>query len=167
MAETETFAFDVFLSHSFWDRSVVRALAKRLRMDGVRVWFEESEIQPGDDIPTTVEAGLAHARVLLLCMSAHAFGSDWISLESASFRFRDPSNRQRRFITLRLDDAPIHPSLASFSYLDWREAHRDQAYARLLALCRPPTQSPERQATDARFNKKSVQPTFRTPINEM
>jgi hypothetical protein len=38
-------------------------------------------------------------------MSANAFGSDWAALESQTFRFRDPLNRARRFIPLRLDDA--------------------------------------------------------------
>ena len=45
-------------------------------------------------------------RVLVLCMSANAFGSDWAQLEAGTFRFRDPLNKQRRFIPLPLDDAP-------------------------------------------------------------
>ena len=45
-------------------------------------------------------------------MSAHAFGSDWAQLESGTFRFRDPLNKERRFLPLRLDDAPIKGSLA-------------------------------------------------------
>ena len=40
-------------------------------------------------------------------MSANAFGSDWAQLESGTFRFRDPLNKERRFLPLRLDDAPI------------------------------------------------------------
>jgi len=44
--------------------------------------------------------------VLVLCMSANAFASDWAQLESGTFRFRDPLNKERRFIPLRLDDAP-------------------------------------------------------------
>jgi hypothetical protein len=40
------------------------------------------------------------------CLSAQAFGSDWAQLEAGTFRFRDPLNRERRFIPLRLEDAP-------------------------------------------------------------
>jgi hypothetical protein len=47
-------------------------------------------------------------------MSANAFGSDWAQLEAGTFRFRDPLNKERRFIPLRLDDAPIKGSLAQF-----------------------------------------------------
>ena len=40
-------------------------------------------------------------------MSADAFGSDWVTLERHTALFRDPTNAQRRFIPLRLDDAEI------------------------------------------------------------
>jgi hypothetical protein len=35
------FRFDVFLSHSAKDKPVVRAIAERLRQDGLKVWFDE------------------------------------------------------------------------------------------------------------------------------
>ena len=38
------------------------------------------------------------------------WGSDWVQLEAATFRFRDPLNQQRRFIPLRLDAARIKGS---------------------------------------------------------
>src|SRR5438105_14655600 len=108
----EHFTFDVFLSHSSKDKGVVRSIAERLRGDGVRVWFDEWELRPGDHIPAKVEAGLESSRVLVLCMSSGAFGSDWAQLEAGTFRFRDPLNKERRFVPLRLDDAPVKASLA-------------------------------------------------------
>ena len=96
------FTHDVFLSHSSKDKAVVRLVAERLRADGVRVWFDDWELHPGDSIPSKIEEGLERSRVLVLCMSANAFGSDWAQLESGTFRFRDPpsveliSNRRRQ-----------------------------------------------------------------------
>ena len=69
-------------------------------------------LKPGDSIPAKIEEGLECSRVLVLCMSANAFGSDWAQLEAGTFRFRDPLNKERRFIPLRLDDAPVKSSLA-------------------------------------------------------
>src|ERR671938_1771029 len=103
----EDFQYDVFLSHSTKDKAVVRALAERLRADGLRVWLDDWEIRPGDSIPAKIEEGLERSRVLVLCMSANAFGSDWATLESQTFRFRDPLNKERRFIPLRLDDVTV------------------------------------------------------------
>jgi small GTP-binding protein len=134
----DNFSYDVFLSHSSKDKTVVRAVAERLKTDGLEVWFDEWSIKVGDNIPHKIEEGLEHSRVLVLCMSANAFGSDWAQLEAGTFRFRDPLNKERRFIPLRLDDAPIKGSLNQFLYIDWLPDDRDQAFAKLLEACRPP-----------------------------
>lgn len=124
MSETETkFEYDVFLSHSAKDKGVVREITNRPKSDGVRVWFDDWEIRPGDSIPAKIEDGLEHSRVLVLCLSAQALVADWPQLESHTFRFKDPLNHNRRFIPLRLDDAPTKGSLAQFSYIDWRPDH--------------------------------------------
>ena len=109
----DDFPYDVFLSHSAKDKAVVRPLAERLRADGVKVWFDEwvrpkdemrrmtaeSELLPSSFILHPLhEQGLERSRVLVLCMSANAFGSDWAQLESGTFRFRDPLNKERRFL---------------------------------------------------------------------
>ena len=116
----DNFDYDVFVSHSAKDKPTVRELANRLKADGLSVWFDEWELKPGDSIPARIEEGLEFSRVLVLCMSANAFGSDWAKLEAGTFRFRDPLNTDRRFIPLRLDDAPIKGSLAQFLHINWR-----------------------------------------------
>ena len=109
------FQYDVFLSHSAKDKAVVRPLAERLRADGVKVWFDEWVLKPvvplahrmgeGSGVRAAkIEDGLERSRVLVLCMSANAFGSDWAQLESGTFRFRNPLNQERRFLPLPLDD---------------------------------------------------------------
>ncbi len=137
MVEEAAFKYDVFLSHSANDKDVVREIANRLKSDGVRVWFDEWEIHPGDSIPAKIEDGLEHSRVLVLCLSAKALAADWPQLESHTFRFKDPLNHDRRFIPLRLDDAPTTKPLAQFSYIDWRTDAREQEYPKLLEACKP------------------------------
>src|SRR5689334_17151683 len=129
---TDDFLYDVFLCHSSKDKAVVRALADRLQRESLQVWFDEWRLRPGENIPVAIEEGLERSRILLLFMSANAFGSDWAQLESQTFRFRDPLNNERRFIPLRLDDAPIKGSLAQFLYINWRTADREHEYAKLL-----------------------------------
>ncbi len=119
MSTDSEFQYDVFLSHSSKNKDVVRDIANRLKSDGVKVWFDEWEIQPADSIPAKIEDGLEHSRVLVLCLSAEALATDWPQLESHTFRFKDPLNHSRRFIPLRLDDTPTKGSLTQFSYIDW------------------------------------------------
>ncbi len=157
------FSFDVFLSHSSKDKTVVRSVAERLRADGLRVWLDEWEIHPGDNIPAKLEEGLEHSRILVLCMSAHAFGSDWAQLESGTFRFRDPLNKERHFIPLRLDEAPIKGSLAQFSYINWLPPDREQEYVKLLKACRPPLtpQAAEAEAASEQSAEKVIQLAYK------
>ena len=118
MQDQSEFEYDVFLSHSAADKGVVRDIANRLKSDGVRVWFDEWEIKPGDSIPAKIEDGLERSRVLVPCLSAAALAADWPQLESHTFRFKDPLNHDRRFIPLGLDDAPNRGSLAQFLYIN-------------------------------------------------
>src|ERR1044071_7669228 len=131
----DDFQYDVLLSHSSKDKADVRPIAERLRADGLRVWFDEWRLRAGDSVPAKIDEGLENSRVLVLCMSGNAFGSDWARLESYTFRFKDPLNQERRFIPLRLDDAPVKASLAQFLYIDWLSENPEQAYSQLLEAC--------------------------------
>ncbi len=92
MNDETQFAHDVFLSHSVKDKDLVGDIANRLKSDGVRVWFDELEIRPGDSIPAKIEESLERSRVLVLCMSAAALAADWPQLESHTVRFKDSVN---------------------------------------------------------------------------
>jgi small GTP-binding protein len=105
-----------------------------LRRDGTLEG--EWDIGSGPGIPAKIEDGLEHSRVLVLCLSAAALAADWPQLESHTFRFKDPLNHNRRFIPLRLDDAPLKGSLAQFLYINWRPNEREQEYPKLLQACR-------------------------------
>ncbi len=135
----EGFDYDVFLSHSSKDKAIVRALAERLRDDGLRVWFDEWAIQPGHHIGVEIHRGLESSRILVLAMSAGFFASEWTTFESQTFHFRDPTNRNLRFIPLRLDAATMPRTLAGFAYVDWQQPS-DEQYVRLLQACRPSSQ---------------------------
>ncbi|WP_395743598.1 TIR domain-containing protein [Prosthecobacter sp.] len=149
--------FDVFLSYSTKDREVVYGIAEQLKSDGVKVWFDEWQIKVTEgvnlgakpslkeraaaklrdelDRKKKIEEGLERSRMLVLCMSANAFGTDWAELEPYTFRFRDPLNKERRFLPLRLDDTPIKASLAQLVYLDWRASSSPKEYERFVRFC--------------------------------
>lgn len=160
MSKRKSYQFDVFLSYSANDRQVVADLAERLRSDGLRIWFDVWRIKPDDDLAAATERGLERSRVLLLFLSTHSIGSDWAQLEGHSFRFRDPLNRERRFIPLRLDDTPLPGSLATDVFIDWRRPSSSEAYVALLQACRPP---PGAQRTERNALRRS-RPADEMPI---
>src|SRR5262249_9194047 len=79
--------------------------------------------------------GLEQARTMIFCISKNGFLSDWTALEHQTALFRDPTNSQRRFIPLRLDDSAIPAELKQFAYIDWR-GNSSWEFDRLVAICR-------------------------------
>lgn len=134
--ESQPFNYDVFISHSTEDKPIVHQLATRLKNSGLRVWLDDWEIEPGEMIGRKLEEGLAQSRTLLLAMSKNAFSSDWVSLEHHTVLFRDPTNKERRFIPIRLDDEPITDVLKQFAYVDWRRQSNEE-FSRLVSACQP------------------------------
>jgi len=67
--------------------------------------------------------------------------SDWARLESYTFRFRDPLNKRRSLIPLKLDDVILSDSLSQFLYIDWAK-DPDEAIAKLISICRPDGATP-------------------------
>ncbi len=108
------FQFDVFLSHNQADKLRVRRLAERLKGAGLRVWWDEWVIQPGDIISLKVDEGLEQLRVLLLCLSPAALASDWVSPERSTAIHRDPANAGRRFIPLILPNCELPNTLRQY-----------------------------------------------------
>lgn len=116
---------------------MVRQVAEKLRQGGLRVWFDEWCVKPGQLIGKMIEQGLDQSRILVLAMSKAAFDSDWVTLEAQAAIFRDPANRGRGFIPIRLydfEDSQIPRMLRSFKYVD---VFRD-GYESLLSACRLP-----------------------------
>lgn len=137
---SKPFKYDAFLSHNANDKARVRDLARRLQQAGVRVWFDEWNIRSGDIIALKVDEGLEDSRVLLLCVSSDALASGWIAMERSTAIHRDPSNDDRRFIPLLLDDCQLPDTLRRYKYLDFRTGS-DAAFLEVLAACQPESSS--------------------------
>jgi WD40 repeat protein len=141
----------------------VRKLAERLKEAGLRVWFDEWVIKPGDDIYLSIERGLEAARVQVLCLSPAALGSEWVTLERSTVLFRDPTNSGRRFVPLLLADCTLPDTLRRYKYVDFRQ-ETEYAFAELLAACREgaafarsDTQSGSKKKTVRRKRKWKMQ----------
>lgn len=134
-----TYYHDVFVSHCACDKSKARKIAECLRERGLRVWFDDWSIPVGADIAAAVEAGLQGSRTLLLCLSKNSLNSDWVEAERSTALFRDPMNRDRRFIPALIDDCQeiIPDVLKRFRYADLRN-HTAAELEELCKACSPP-----------------------------
>ncbi|HEV7668998.1 MAG TPA: TIR domain-containing protein [Thermoanaerobaculia bacterium] len=131
----QDFDFDVFVSHSSTDQARARRLAKGLQAAGLRVWFDEWSIAPGDDIYLAIERGLEHSRTQVLCLSNAALGSDWVGLERSTALFRDPTNKARRFVPVLLEDCELPDTLRRYRYI-YFSTESKAAFTELVAACK-------------------------------
>ncbi|MEE8524515.1 MAG: TIR domain-containing protein, partial [Thermoanaerobaculia bacterium] len=157
MSRNGAFEYDVFVSHNSRDKPRVSELAERLREAGLRVWYDDWILTAGSNIYLEIERGIEASRTLALCMSSHAFDSDWVDLERSTVLFRDPANRGRSFIPILLDDCDIPDTLRRYKYVDYRH-DSEEAVQELVAACgrvaepgtpapaAPPAPEPERLA---------------------
>ena len=151
------FEYDVFVSHSAQDRDVARELAERLRGDGLSVWLAEWAIKPRSRIATRekqIAAALASSRALVLCLSEHSQGDEWAQLERQTIPFRDPEDRERQLIPLRLDRSELPVELRQVLAIDWQPEERERAYAQVLQACRSDVvaaETPQQQAARERL----------------
>jgi len=132
---SESFSFDVFLSHNAKDKPRVRRLAERLKQAGLRVWFDEWNVRHGDIIVQKVDEGLEQSRVLLLCITPNALASGWVALERSAAIHRDPGNEGRRFIPLLLEDCELPDTIRRYKYVDFRD-EAGAGFEQLLSACR-------------------------------
>jgi hypothetical protein len=73
--------YDVFLSYSRADTERIRPLVDELRRLGYVVFFDVQSIDPGQEWKKRLDNSIRGARTLILCWSANAHGSDYITFE--------------------------------------------------------------------------------------
>lgn len=80
--------------------------------------------------------------MLLLLISEHSLADEWVHFEGQTLRFRDPANKERRFVPVRLNEAPLPDTFRAVESVEWRSDQSEQTLARLVAVCTPPTPKP-------------------------
>jgi len=142
VADTDTFEYDVFLSHNRADKDWTRRLAARIERETwqgrtLKVFYDEWDIQPGDNIPIALEHALPKSRKIALVMSPDFFKSEWTESERAAATIFTPANRAKRLIPLLLRDTELPALVAPLKYIDFRDAARFEAsFKQLLAFLR-------------------------------
>lgn len=62
----------VFISHSAEDVDWARSFAQALKERGVKVWFDEFDVRPGESVRDAIEAGLRSSDVLVALLDAQS-----------------------------------------------------------------------------------------------
>ncbi|WP_066725649.1 toll/interleukin-1 receptor domain-containing protein [Sphingomonas pituitosa] len=82
MAKPDCDQWDVFISHASDDKkALVRPLANALADFGVKVWYDEFSLKPGDSLQASIDKGLGKSRYGLIILSPSFIGRPWAERE--------------------------------------------------------------------------------------
>ncbi len=110
----------VFLSHSSKDKLFVRELAEFLRREGgIKVWLDEGEIAPGQNIVGAIDQGL-DADFLILILSPDSVESAWVRKEWSSALWKQTNNGTEGLLSVLYRDCQIPHLLGTTRHFDLR-----------------------------------------------
>jgi tetratricopeptide (TPR) repeat protein len=134
----------VFLSHSNKDKPFVRELAEFLeRESDIKVWLDEREIAPGQNIVGRIAKGL-ESDFILLILSPDSVESNWVKEEWTDAFWEQTNNQKTKLVGVLYRDCKMPKLLRNKRYFDLRK-NQPQGFREIrtfLLTERPPV--PER-----------------------
>tara|TARA_R110002072_G_scaffold13481_2_gene56876 strand:- start:76678 stop:81408 length:4731 start_codon:yes stop_codon:yes gene_type:complete len=109
----------VFLSHSSADKMLARRLAADLRDAGVKVWFDEWEIETGDSITQRIQAGLRESDFVAVLLTRQSVEHGWVEKEWQSRINEEAKSGRKLILPLKADDCELPPLLADRAFADF------------------------------------------------
>ncbi|GGE06180.1 hypothetical protein GCM10011515_27090 [Tsuneonella deserti] len=80
-SEHETKHPKVYLAHATEDKAIVRPLAEALMANGIDVWLDEWEIEPGESLRQKMEEGLLAMTHFVVVLTPAALAKPWVGME--------------------------------------------------------------------------------------
>ena len=140
--DADDFTWDVFVSHNHQQKLWVRAAVAQWRKLGLRVFFDEDSILPGETILAGVERGLVGSRDVALIITPQSAASGWVALETAVFLHASCRDKRRRIFPLLLAPTPLEQlplAVQMRQFIDLTDrAARVANYRRFLRLLAQP-----------------------------
>ncbi|HUX30625.1 MAG TPA: toll/interleukin-1 receptor domain-containing protein [Thiobacillus sp.] len=124
----------VFLCHSHRDKRFVRALAGRLRANGIRVWVDEAEINVGDSLIDKIEQAIDEVDYVIAVISTASIESRWVQEELHLAMTRQIEDRRIVVLPLLKEDCNLPGFLKGKLAADCTRPHRrPREYKKLIA----------------------------------
>jgi len=130
--------YDVFLCHSSKDKAIIRLFARNLEEEGVRVWYDEAEILPGDNLINKIVEGLNKSLFVLVFISRNFNVEDrspFTSWELSVAKAKELSGVDGSVIPVLIDKADTPIELSDKNYADFRDSNfnkNNEEFQRIL-----------------------------------
>jgi hypothetical protein len=97
--------YSCFISYSAKDDDFAQRIYADLQNSGVRCWFAPHDLPIGEKILDSIDAAIRLRDKILLVLSEHSIGSDWVEDEVTAGFEEERKRSQTVLFPIRLDDA--------------------------------------------------------------
>lgn len=131
----------IFLSHSHKDKEIVRWFRNVFEEEGIKVWFDESEILPGDSIIQKISDGMKKSKYVAVFVSENLNlenMSQYVGWEVSMGKVKDLEDKTGRLIPVLIAssvEAKLPQEMLDKNYADFRDQRLDKSnpeFQRLL-----------------------------------
>lgn len=135
--------YSCFISYSVKDEEFTRRLYADLQNVGIRCWFAPESLKTGDKLRTSVDEAIRLYDKLLLVVSEHAIGSEWVNHEVKNALESERERNELILFPARIDDAVLNAGTdwaaeilrtrQIIDFKDWKDNTKYQkAFLRLI-----------------------------------
>jgi TIR domain/Pentapeptide repeats (8 copies) len=94
--------YSCFISYSQRDDEFARRLHGRLQQQGLRAWFAPEDLRGGKKLHHQIDEAIRLHDKLLLVLSEHSMGSEWVKTEICKARKREVAEHRQVLFPIRL-----------------------------------------------------------------
>jgi hypothetical protein len=119
----------IFLSYSSDDRLRVREFVQALEARGWSVWWDRTDIPPGERFSRVINEAIREAKVMIVLWSARSIESDWVLDEA------DDGKNRGILVPVLVDDVEVPRGFRQLQHVrlvDWRGGLDDPDFQKLL-----------------------------------
>jgi TIR domain/Pentapeptide repeats (8 copies) len=123
--------YKCFISYSHENKNFAGWLRKKLQVQGVSCWFDDTHLEPGQDLRAGLKKAIQEADKFLLCCSENSLNSAWVqeeietALQSEQRLTKERGMQVQSIIALDLDGFLFRG--------EWKSGFREQIRSRVAA----------------------------------
>lgn len=111
-----------FISYSLADATIARKLVDDLDRNGAAYWFDELDVDPGDNFLVRISDGLVNCGTLCLVLTKNMYDNTGTAREEwTNFLALATRDSNRRIVVLKFDESDPPPIIAARSGIDMRD----------------------------------------------
>jgi tetratricopeptide (TPR) repeat protein len=160
--------YHVYVSYRSSDRAWAMSLVARLEGVGLRVFFDQKELEVGQSLAAQLQSALTRSRAAVVLVSKGWIESPWCQQESEVLLDRALKDPKFELVPLLLDDSPMPTLLNTRLWIDFKGTPRAEGdgFERLIStLLKRTTGPPDSVAAKAAVAERKLTDEFVARIN--